>query len=142
MTDLDIQLDLDPDKTSIDRLSAGLNQHSSAFVEQSGFDPIALFAYEGAELRGGIYGLINWNWLSVSLLWVDEGTRGSGLGTELLERLESEAVARGCVYSHVDTFSFQAEDFYRRHGYEPFAELADYPPGHRRIYFRKTLGLV
>ena len=142
MTDFDIQLDLDPGKASIDRLSAGLNEHSSAFVERRGFKPIALFAYEDGKLRGGIYGLINWNWLSVSLLWVHENTRGSGLGTELLERLESEAVAHGCVYSHVDTFSFQAEGFYRRHGYEPFAELADYPPGERRIYFRKSLGLV
>ena len=90
-------------------------------------------------MQGGIYGRINWSWLAISLLWVSPDQRGEGLGSKLLQRLESEAAARGCTRSHVDTLSFQAREFYVAHGYETFAELSDYPEGHSRIYLRKTL---
>ncbi len=93
-------------------------------------------------MQGGIYGRINWSWLSVSLLWVKSGNRGSGLGSTLLKRLETEAQALGCTKSHVDTFSFQAEGFYLANGYEIFAELPGYPDGHSRIYLKKLLSVV
>ena len=137
---LDIQLDLSPTHSSLDELAAGLNDHASAHIERPGFLPVALFARnEQGDMRGGIYGRINWGWLYVSLLWVSPEERGKGLGSTLLDRLESEAVAKGCTQAHLDTFSFQARDFYLAHGYTSFAELADYPDGHSRIYLKKPL---
>jgi endonuclease/exonuclease/phosphatase (EEP) superfamily protein YafD len=38
------------------------------------------------------------------------------------------------------TFSFQARPFYEKFGYEVFATLEDYPPGHRKYFLRKALG--
>ncbi|MGI9206050.1 MAG: GNAT family N-acetyltransferase [Woeseiaceae bacterium] len=140
MKDFDIQLDLKPSQASLDELADGLNEHSLQIVEKAGFQPIAFFARDNCDrLQGGIYGRINWNWLRVSLLWVSPDNRGSGLGSELLNKLESEATTRGCVNSHVDTFSFQAREFYLTNGYAVFAELPDYPAGHSRIYLKKSL---
>jgi len=131
---------MNPTQASLDELTAGLQEHALLFVEQPGFRPIALFSRnESDRLRGGIYGRINWGWLSISLLWVSPDDRGSGLGTELLQRLESEAMALGCTASHVDTFSYQAHQFYLANGYAAFAELADYAEGHSRIYLKKSL---
>ena len=136
----DIQLDLNPTQASLGELAAGLNEHSVPFVEKPGFQPIALFARDKhARMQGGIYGRINWGWLSVSILWVNPDNRGGGLGSTLLNRLESEAVSLGCINSHVDTFSFQAQEFYLANGYKAFAELPDYPDGHSRIYLKKSL---
>ncbi|HSF18187.1 MAG TPA: hypothetical protein VLK65_21815 [Vicinamibacteria bacterium] len=42
--------------------------------------------------------------------------------------------ARGAFLS---TFDFQAPDFYRRFGYEVYATLPGYPPGHTDYYLRK-----
>jgi GNAT superfamily N-acetyltransferase len=140
MIEFDIELDLNPQQSCLDELTAGLNEHSEGFFEKTGFQPIALFARDKPGcIQGGIYGRINWNWLNVSLLWVSADNRGSGLGSALLRRLETEAAALGCTKSHVDTFSFQAKEFYVAHGYEMFAELADYPDGHSRIYLKKSL---
>jgi hypothetical protein len=46
--------------------------------------------------------------------------------------------ARGCHSARLDTFSFQAPEFYRRMGYEVFGVL-DYPPDHKRIFLKKQL---
>ena len=140
MSEFEFELDLDPKQSSLDELAAGLNAHAEGFVKKPGFQPIALFVRdESGDLKGGIYGRINWNWLDISLLWVSPENRGSGLGSALLIRLESEAVTLGCTKSHVDTLSFQAKAFYIANGYSIFAELADYPDGHSRIYLRKSL---
>jgi len=137
---IELKLDLSPTQASLDELTAGLKEHSLPIVEKPGFQPVALFAREkGNRLQGGVYGRINWNWLSISRLWVSPDSRGSGLGSTLLRRLEAEAVLRGCTNSHVDTFSFQAREFYLANGYKPFAELQDYPDGHSRIYLKKSL---
>ncbi|MBN1956240.1 MAG: GNAT family N-acetyltransferase, partial [Anaerolineae bacterium] len=62
-----------------------------------------------------------------------------GHGHRLLTAVEDEARRRGAKYAHLDTFSFQAPDFYEQHGYRVFGELEDFPPGHRRYYFTKRL---
>ena len=143
MIRFNIELDLKPKQSCLDELAAGLNEHSQGFVEQPGFRPIALFARDDRDcIQGGIYGRINWSWLSISLLWVSSDNRGSGLGSTLLKRLETEAAAMGCTKSHVDTFSYQALGFYVRNGYETFAELPDYPDGHSRIYLKKSLSVA
>jgi GNAT superfamily N-acetyltransferase len=142
MIRFNIELDLNPKQSYLDELAAGLNEHSERFVEKAGFQPIALFARDKLGcMHGGIYGRINWSWLNVSLLWVSSDNRGCGLGSALLERLETEAAALGCTKSHVDTFSFQAQEFYVANGYETFAELPDYPDTHSRIYLKKSLSV-
>ena len=54
-------------------------------------------------------------------------------------RVEEEARQRGAKNSYLDTFSFQAPEFYKRNGYHVFGELQDFPPGHQRYFFTKRL---
>ncbi|MFF4734927.1 GNAT family N-acetyltransferase [Streptomyces sp. NPDC001262] len=84
----------------------------------------------GGELVGGLVGRVQWQWLHVELLWVDAVHRGAGVGSRLVGR--AERVAReeyGCIGSQVETWDFQAPEFYRRVGYRLLSSLADYPPG-------------
>ncbi len=80
-----------------------------------------------------------WNAVYVDALWVDEKYRGKGLGSLLLNTVENIAVENGCDLIHLDTFDFQAKDFYVRHGYEVFGILENSPDGHCRYYMRKNL---
>ncbi len=140
MSDTEWTLDEAPAAADLDRLRAGLTEHSSGFVDRPGFQPLAVFARDPAgELVGGAYGHVNWQWLDVSLLWVAEGRRRQGLGSELMRRLEAAARERGCERAHVETFSHQARVFYQRHGYRVFAQLPEYPPGQSKIYLQKRL---
>ncbi|BFO22242.1 N-acetyltransferase [Streptomyces sp. KM77-8] len=82
------------------------------------------------ELAGGLVGHTWTTWLHVGHLWVDDRHRGAGLGSRLLAEAERLAAAeRACVASRVETWDFQAPDFYRRQGYEVVSVIPDYPPG-------------
>jgi hypothetical protein len=61
------------------------------------------------------------------------------LGTILLNKVEEKAKQLGATLSHLDTFDFQAKDFYLKHGYEVFGVLDDCPKDHKRYYMKKVL---
>jgi len=91
------------------------------------------------EIVGGVIGVIYWDWFSLDLLWVQAELRGCGYGHRLLVAAEDEARRRGARHVHLDTFSFQAPDFYLQHGYEIFGTLEEFPSGHQRHYLRRQL---
>ncbi len=102
-----------------------------------------LLALTIRDADGGIVaGLSGWTWggcLGIDYLWVHEAWRGKGYGTRLLQAAEEEAVARGCTLAVLDTHSFQAPEFYRRHGYEIHGAVGGCPAGHRHIHLHKRL---
>jgi GNAT superfamily N-acetyltransferase len=91
------------------------------------------------EIAGGVIGELFFGWFHVDLLWVKEELRGYGYGQRLLARIEAEARQRGAKNIYLDTFSFQAPDFYKKYGYEIFGTLPDFPPGHQRYFLKKQL---
>ncbi|HEX2483825.1 MAG TPA: GNAT family N-acetyltransferase [Myxococcota bacterium] len=140
MGDVELSVETSPDPSDVEALGEGLTQHALPTTGRPGFRPLAVFARDAAgTLVGGAYGQVNWNWLSVSLLWVAPDRRGDGLGSRLLSAIEEAAYERGCSHAHLDTFSYQARPFYERHGYTSFATLEEYPPGQQRHFLRKAL---
>ena len=91
------------------------------------------------ELVGGIIGETHWDWFYINLMFIKEDLRGCGYGHRLLTLAEEEARKRGARNAYLDTFSFQAPDFYKKHGYEIFGTLQDFPAGHQRFYLKKQL---
>ena len=81
---------------------------------------IAIDDSEG-RVVGGLWGRTEYDWLLVELLFVPDSLRARGLGSELMKRAETEALARGCHSAWLDTFEFQARKFYERNGYTCFA---------------------
>jgi GNAT superfamily N-acetyltransferase len=91
------------------------------------------------EIVGGVIGSTYWDWLYIDLLWLKETLRGRGYGHRLLTAAEEEARQRGAKNAYLDTFSFQAPDFYKQHGYRVFGTLADFPTGYQRFFLTKEL---
>lgn len=80
-----------------------------------------------------------WKLLYISVFFVEEKYRNQGLGAILLNKVEEKATELGVTLIHLDTFDFQAKDFYLKHGYETFGILDDCPKGHQRYYMKKAL---
>ncbi|KUN21616.1 biotin transporter BioY [Streptomyces antibioticus] len=104
--------------------------------------PVHVWVLDAAgELAGGLVGHTWTAWLHVTYLWVDERHRGASLGSRLLA--EAERVAReerGCAMSRVETWDFQAPEFYRKQGYDVVCVIPDYPPGITEYTLTKRLG--
>lgn len=92
---------------------------------------------ETGNVVGGLAGRLSAAWLYVELFWLPETLRGTGLGTRVMLAAEAEAVRRGCIGAHLDTYDYQAPGFYRKLGYEVFGSIEDHPPGHTRFWMRK-----
>lgn len=90
-------------------------------------------------LVGGALGNTGGAWCYVSSVWVADGARKLGWGSQLLAEVEAEARRRGCRHVYLDTFSDQAVDFYVKNGYTVFARLEDFPGERQRVFFRKDL---
>ena len=58
-----------------------------------------------------------WNVVYVDTLWVDSSYRGKKLGSLLLEEVENDAKSKGAKLIHLDTFDFQAKEFYEKQDY-------------------------
>jgi len=83
------------------------------------------------NLIGGITAARSWDTLVIDVLWVDKQVRGHHYGSLLLQQAERRGVEIGCKRAVLETFSFQAEGFYARHGYETLSKIDGWPPlGH------------
>lgn len=91
------------------------------------------------SLIAGIVAETFGNWLEIEYLYVREDMRSQGIGSKILIKAEEEAKQRGCKYSFVDTFDFQAPAFYEKHGYQEVFALNEYPFTGRRYYYTKVL---
>ncbi|MGA4841418.1 GNAT family N-acetyltransferase [Streptomyces sp. G45] len=104
--------------------------------------PLGVWALgDDGAFVGGLAGHTWAGWLHVSLLWVSDEARGVGLGGRILT--EAERVAReerGCRRARLETWDFQAPDFYRKFGYEVVCVIPDYPEGATEYTLTKRLG--
>lgn len=96
-----------------------------------------------AGVVGGVYGkLLLGHALSIDVLWVEPAFRDQDYGTNLMLTIETVARDLGSRLSIVDTFDFQALEFYQKIGYEVFGVLDDCPcPGNKRYYLKKVLSV-
>ena len=130
-----------PAEQEIRYIREALNRFNEAAVGADCHSPLHIVEYgEDGSIIGGILGGTYWGWLYVDILWVREDRRRAGLGSKLLAKAEEEAIRRGCHHAHLDTMSWQAPAFYRKHGYEVIAVLPDIPTGNQKYLLQKALG--
>ncbi|WP_434397806.1 GNAT family N-acetyltransferase [Streptococcus sp. KHUD_016] len=108
--------------------------------EEAESEPLNLYLEdEKGNLMAGLVAETFGNWLEIEYLFVKEELRGQGIGSKLLQRAENEAKNRNCRFSFVNTYQFQAPDFYLSHGYKEVFILEDYPYTGQRYYYQKDL---
>lgn len=94
---------------------------------------------EDSNVRGGIVGEVCWNWLEIYTFMIDEDLRKLGYGSKLLLEIEKIALEKKCDFIKVDTLSFQALDFYKKHGYQEYGVLDGVGRDYKHYYLKKDL---
>ncbi len=127
-----------PDSSEVKAFIEILASHNNAHAGPYDYVPLIItLKNELGEVVGGLKGYTIYRWLSVEILAVSETVRGQGYGAQILKMAEDVAKQRGCIGSHLDTFSFQAPGFYAKCGYLEIGRIADFPIGAERIYLQK-----
>lgn len=103
--------------------------------------PLGIFLRtDNGELLGGLVGSTFWDWVEIDDFWIDAEFRRQGYGKIILHTAEVEGLVRGCIHAHLQTFDFQAREFYKKAGYEVVGQLEDFPHGHIFYWMRKEFG--
>ena len=142
MTKNAIRLTLEkiPRRKDIRFLHESLGRYNIAQTGKDDWKPFGIFFRDRKKkIVGGLYAESWYGWLEIKLLWLREDLQGKGFGKKLMQMAEKEGVKRGCKYVRLDTFSFQAPEFYKKLGYKVFGALKDYPGEHKRYFLKKRL---
>ena len=114
-------------------------KHNSGFVPDD-FEALSVYCRDKENnVIGGLTGKTYWNYLDIGFLWVHQEQRESGIASDLLRLAEVEAKRRGCKFSMLDTYEFQALGFYKKQGYVEFGRLEGYCDKYDRYYLKKAL---
>jgi len=113
----DFRIEDDPRREDVVLLDERLYEFNAAASGVHDGRSLAIFVRDAEGTM--VAGLHGWTWGGtgfVQAIWVHEKLRRHGLGSRLLASAEAEALRRGCHQMHLDTHSYQAPAFYRRHG--------------------------
>lgn len=91
------------------------------------------------KVVGGLRAIVAMYWLRIEVLWVHEDVRGNGIGSQLLMEAERMSRELGAKNSALETFEWQAPQFYARHGYEEVARMDKYVGDFYLAIMRKAL---
>ena len=68
-----------------------------------------------------------------------EEYRNKGIGSKLIGMIEADAQHKFIKKLFVDTYAFQAQEFYKKYGIKIIGCVPEYLLGHDRIFMRKDI---
>lgn len=99
----------------------------------------SVFAKCNTQIMGGALIWEHSDALYIDVLWCNEKYRKQGIGTKIITMIDSVAKNKGLPKIFVDTYAFQAQDFYKKHGFYCIGTVPEYMLGHDRIFMRKDV---
>lgn len=133
-------MNYNPTEKEISFINGALEKFNDEKVGRDNHQLLNIIEYdEKGNIIAGILGGTYWGWMHIDILWVHENFRKKGIGSQLLKSAEAEALKRGCHSVHVDTMSWQAPEFYKKHSYKIISELNDIPTGYKKYHLIKQL---
>ncbi|ORM58335.1 GNAT family N-acetyltransferase [Pantoea rodasii] len=136
-----LEVSVNPSAEQLLPIEDGLNDFNDLMTGMSDRQPLAVLikSNTNGEILGGMQGRSSLGLLFIDLFYLPPELRSKGIGSEILLRFEDEGKKRGCTAAFLYTISFQAPDFYKKHGWEEFGRIDCKPEGTSRIFMKKSL---
>ncbi|WP_028865610.1 GNAT family N-acetyltransferase [Psychromonas aquimarina] len=139
---MNFEFALSPSEKDVAAIYNGLLEFNQPHFPEINEQTFGLFVRDtNSTVVGGVTGKILFTSLHVNYLWLAKSIRGSGIGSELIKRIEQEAAGYGVNNIYLDTYTFQAPQFYERLGFTEVGRYRDFPlPGVDKIFYQKSVG--
>lgn len=136
-----VQFIWNPPKNIKDLIYNGLKAFNLKHLPDQPVHSVACVAEDpGDNFLGGLTGQIFTNTLFVEFLWLDENHRSAGIGSTLMAEVERQAKQCGVTDIYLDTYSFQAPDFYAKLGFKEVGRYTGFPTeGVDKIFLQKKI---
>ena len=123
-----LEFKLNPEQNDLDLIRDGIRAYNRMHLPDGDVDAVGCFARNNeGKVVGGLTGEMFNNTVFVEYLWVDAEARTSGVGSKLIALLEEQVKPHGVTHLYLDTYSFQALDFYLKLGFEKVGQYSGYP---------------
>ena len=123
---------------SVEEFKNGIiNSFAEARGQSFGWGQFAYEALDNGERVGVVMGYWLYDWLYVEYLAVTEASRGKRVGSRLLERAEALGRELSLEGVALDTFGYQAPDYYEARRYAEHMVIPGKTRERDRIYFQK-----
>ena len=130
----------DPDPEAVRVVDEGLGAFNAEAADTKAIRRFACFARDAeGRVVGGALARTWGTSCEIQVLWVARDLRDRGIGRRLVRRAEEHAVRLGCNLLYLETFTFQAPDFYARLGFRTALELPGFPDGASKLILTKEL---
>jgi len=99
----------------------------------------SVFAKDDTQIIGGALVWEHSDALYIDVLWCDENYRKQGVGTKIITMIDDVAKNKGLPKIFVDTYEFQAQVYYEKHGFSCIGTIPKYLKDYNRIFMRKDI---
>lgn len=135
-----ISYEPNPKSEDIQLLNDGISVHAKQKKEMK---PLNFFAFfirdENEKIMGGCNTCNLYGCLYIDQLWLEESLRGKGYGKQLMQKAEKLAKENGCHFMTVNTFDWEALDFYKKLGFYVEFERKGFDKNSIFYFLRKDL---
>lgn len=107
-------------------VSNGVFDHGRRLASDGNAQDLACFLRVDGKVVAGGLGRTEYRRLFITSVWVTESLRGQGIGSEIISRMEREAVARKCHDALIETLLEPNVRLYERLGYNSLARIPKY----------------
>ncbi len=136
-----IELIETPSETDVAALYDGLHAFNLQHLPNLNEVSFGLFIRNiNEEIVGGAVAVLLPSVMQIKYLWLAAHIRGQGIGKNLMQRLENEASARGLQSIALETYTFQAPEFYTKLGFNEVGRYINHPSsGIDKVFYQKSL---
>jgi len=116
----------------------GLRSYNDTFYVRNQMDFSVTVQIDDKIVAAAI-GESKYEWLIIQYFYVEDKFRKNGIRSKILKEIVEIAKDRNCKGIHLDTFEFQARDFYVKQGFNVFGEIDDHPSGYKRYFMKMSI---
>jgi len=128
-----------PSKNDESVISDGVFEQGRGLATGGKAQALACFVRQDGMVIAGGLGRTEYGRLFITSVWVVADLRGQGIGSEVITRMEREAITRGCHDALIETLIEANVRLYERLGYKSVARIPKYVGDFTRSIMVKPL---